>query len=105
MKKLTEYFALEKEIHSYFGYQENWQAFPLEDARDYYWAICDDEVYFSEDKDNINYYSNSILKSRFLPKAIYEGVEFTMIVVDTHTDGNRFLQIFDNSKKVEYDGD
>ena len=48
------------------------------------------------------YYENSIYTQRFLPKWVYEGEEYTMICVDTHTDGNKFLQIFDNSKKMEH---
>lgn len=37
----------------------------------------------------------------FLPKWVYEGLEFTMVVVDTHIDGNKFLAVYDNKKRVE----
>jgi len=39
-------------------------------------------------------YSNEIYNQRFLKSAIFEGKDFTMILVDTHTDGNKYLQIF-----------
>lgn len=45
-------------------------------------------------------YSNEIYTQRFLPKWVYRGKDYTMICVDTHTDGNKFLQIFDNSKEI-----
>jgi hypothetical protein len=46
-----------------------------------------------------DYYSNEIYTQRFLPKWVYRGEKYTMICVDTHTDGNKFLQIFDNEKE------
>ncbi len=32
---------------------------------------------------------------------VYRGQDYTMISVDTHVDGNKFLQIFDNKKEVK----
>jgi hypothetical protein len=49
--------------------------------------------------DKSAYYSNLIYTQRFLPKWVYRGEKFTMICVDTRTDGNKFLQIFDNEKE------
>jgi hypothetical protein len=77
----------------------------------YYWFVSGGqghggEVRFAktaqdlDDEDAGNYYSNEIYTQRHLPKWIYRGAEYTMIVVDTHTDGNKFLQIFDNSKEI-----
>jgi len=51
-------------------------------------------------KDDADYYEDTIYQQRFLPKYIYEGLEYTMISVDTQTDGNKFLAVFDNKKKV-----
>lgn len=110
MKLLTEYFQLQKEIYSYFGYKEDWVVIPIDDARSYFWVLTADEVIFSEAKNDVisnidgeysgNGYSNSIYRQCFLPKWIYPGKEYTMICVDTHTDGNKFLQVFDNSKRI-----
>ena len=83
---------------------------PLNDNTGYYWCLIDDGVACFESDDNVqddydedNYYSNEIYRQRYLPKHIYEKDDYTMICVDTHTDGNKYLSIFDNSKKVVVD--
>jgi len=108
MKKLDDYFKLQKEIHDYFGYKEDWVVIPLDDAREYYWYLNgNDEVKFAKEKDNVfdgtmdDGYSNKIYHQRFLPKHVYRAENYTMICVDTYTDGNKFLQIFDNSKELK----
>lgn len=103
---LDMYFKLQNDIHAYFGYIEDWVTIPLDDAREYYWNLDEDRgvVQFSEklerllDEECEEYYENSIYTQRFLPKFVYRTDEFTMICVDTHTDGNKFLQIFDNKR-------
>lgn len=112
MKLLQDYFKLQKEIFDYFGYTEDWKVIPLDDSTDYFWQLNEDsqgggDVLFSEDVEKLKdieageYYSNEIYTQRFLPKWIYRGADYTMICVDTHTDGNKFLQVFDNSKEVK----
>ena len=106
MKMLDDYSKLQAEIYEYFGYEEDWRVLPIDDARGHFWELDEDQVRFSEttealeDEEAGQHYSNEIYKQRHLPKWVYEGKEYTMIVVDTHTDGNQFLQIFENSKKV-----
>lgn len=113
MKKLEEYFKLQKEIYEYFGYEENWVVIPIEDATGYHWEIIGDEksgeVKFAESIEQFNssgdnyqgdYYQNEIYTQRFLKKWVYRGEKYTMICVDTNTDGNKFLQIFDNKLEV-----
>ena len=106
MKVIDEYLRLQKEIFEYFGYTEDWVKIPIDDARELYWRIIGSEtngsVQFSSDKtfqDENQLYENEIYTQRFLSQWVYRGKDFTMICVDTHTDGNRFLQIFDNSKE------
>jgi len=109
MKLLDKYFQLQNEIHEYFGYEENWVAIPIDDKRKYYWTLHqyergEGEVLFSETKEeqiDEPIYSNEIYTQRFLKKWAYRGKDFTMICVDTHADGNKFLQIFDNSKEIK----
>jgi len=110
MKLLDDYFKLQKEIHDHFGYVEDWVAIPLDDARDYVWKINggdEGEVIFADSIEQLNdeeagdYYSNEIYTQRFLPKWVYRSEDYTMICVDTHTDGNKFLQVFDNSKEIK----
>lgn len=109
-KALDSYLSLQQEIFNYFGYKQDWKVIPIDDAREYYWELCQNEdgggeVFFSEEREDVvkksgNYYGNEIYTQRFLPKWVYRGKDYTMICVDTHTDGNKFLQIFDNNKEV-----
>ena len=108
MKLLDEYFKLQNEIYEYFGYKEDWKVIPLSDFREYLWNIDGDEIYYGECLEDIysgNGYSAEIYTQRFLPKFVYEGEEFTMICLDTHCDGNKFLGVFTNSKKTDLDYD
>lgn len=112
---LDGYFAAQLAVHEAFGYKEDWCVFPLVDERDVWWRIVGLDarsgtygagaVQFWRDEENIGEwldndgYEHAILPNRFLPKSIYEGDGFTMVLVDTMTDGNRYLAIFDNAKK------
>lgn len=116
---LDQFFDLESKVHEYFGYVEDWVKIPLEDSREYYWYLDQfNEVHMAESKDNLqtiidnngdyniegvessDYYTSPVYTQRFLPKWVYETDEFTMISVDTQTDGNKFLSIFDNAKRL-----
>lgn len=109
MKKLTEYFKLQKDIYEYFGYKEDWVAIPIDDCREDFWKIIGDEktgsVRFAKTMEKFNsdgnYYEDDIYTQRFLPKWVYRGKEYTMVCSDPHTDGNKFLRIFDNAKEVK----
>lgn len=111
MKKLDDYLKLKKEIFTYFGYVEDWRVIPIDDAREYFWNLNGEGTgntvrYAStitdlNDEEAGHYYENEIYTQRFLPKWVYRGEEYTMICVDTHTDGNKFLQIFDNTKELK----
>ena len=105
MKLLDDYFKIQKELYDYFGYVENWRVIPVDDATEYYWttdnhsfvnfAVTEEELF-----DGSGYhYSNEIYTQRFLSRWVYRAEDYTMICVDTHTDGNKFLQIFDNKKE------
>lgn len=99
---VTTYFNALQAVHDLFGYKEDWRAFPLEDCRDYYWNIQNDTVYFSEEEfegDEATY-SSPIFTYRHLNKYVYTTSELTMVLVDTQCDGNIFLMIFSNEKKV-----
>lgn len=104
MKQLDTYNELLADIFKYFGYTEGWRAFPLDDAREYFWKIKGPgTVRFAEtEKDLANetgqYYENEIYPQP-LSRVVYRGADYTMIVVDTHTDGNKFLRIFTNANE------
>ncbi len=108
MKQLDNYLKLQKEVFDYFGYVEDWVVIPIDDGRGYYWHLTGEghgaEVHFAEAKEDVgqgNGYSSEIYTQRFLPKWVYRGEEYTMVCVDTRTDGNKFLQIFDNKKEIK----
>ena len=109
MKILDDYLKLEKEIFNYFGYKEDWKVIPLDDKRGMNWMICGPEnknstsVLWSPKpftkksiEDGKVIYSGTIYTQCFLSKWVYRGKDYTMISVDTHSDGNQFLMIFDN---------
>ena len=95
-----------QEVYEYFGFKEDWVIYPFEDYRKHYWRIVnDEEVHFGKKEDAINetgnQYVNEIYKQRFYTQWVYRSPEYTMIFVDTHTDGNKFFGIYDNSKEIK----
>lgn len=111
LEKIEQYFKLEKEIHDYFGYVEDWVTIPLADERDMYWHLIErghggeiiycDKPLTKEILDSGEMYSGTIYTQRFLPKWVYRGEALTLVSVDTQTDGNKFLFILDNAKEVK----
>lgn len=102
--KLNKYLELQKEIYDYFEFKEDWVILPIDDRREYLWYLNDSEVVYAESKeefDNENYYCDEIYTQRFYKKWVYRAKEYTMIMVDTHTDGNKFLAIYDNTKEIK----
>lgn len=107
-------------IFDHCGYEENWRAIPLEDSREYYWTVDQFErewCKFSPKKEGLEYwleehedeygkygdclYKDEIFTYYHLPKWVYRGKEFTIVCVDTNTDGNKFLRIFRNDHEVK----
>jgi hypothetical protein len=107
MKLLKEYFDIQKKIHEYFGYEEDWVSIPLNDLTKYFWILNEQDgfIRYAETIEDLysdgNYYEDEIYTQRHLPKWVYYGKDFTLICADTHTDGNKFLHVFKNSKKRE----
>ena len=86
-------------IYDHVGFVEDWVVYPICDSTDMYWRIdVGSIVEFGESEDNL-IYENDIYTQRFYKKWVYRGKDYTLIIVDTHTDGNKFFQIFDNSKE------
>jgi hypothetical protein len=107
MKQLDDFNEAQEALYDYFEFKEDWTAYPIDDRRKFYWHMNAQEVKFYDNKeafetqDDMHAYTDEILHDRFYPKAVYEGADFTLIMVDTHTDGNKFLAIYDNSKKIK----
>lgn len=110
MEILDKFNDLRQQIFNYFGYKEDWVVIPIEDRRDMYWQLRQEQsgsgsvLYWNEPLTNESveageHYEDVIYTQRFLPKWVYRGKDYTMICVDTRTDGNRFLAIYDNNKE------
>lgn len=109
----NEYFELQQKIFDYFSYVEDWKVIPLVDHREYYWTLKgqddDGEVVYYEKPITASvllseeYYAASIYTQRFLPKWVYRADDYTLICMDTHTDGNKFLGVFDNSREIKFE--
>ena len=107
MELLDRYNALRAELFAYFGYVEDWCVLLLDDAREYFWKLDGEgpgTVKFADTEEELSneegqYYENEIYTQRHLPKWVYRGADFTMIAVDTHMDGNKFLQVFANANE------
>lgn len=114
---IDAYEAARKEIFKHVGYVEDWVVLPLDDQRRRAWRIVGGDecgaggkvMYADTDADlddpeSKKLYSATVYTQRFLPRWVYRGAEVTLVVVDTHCDGNRFLMLFDNSKERPGDG-
>jgi len=110
MKLLDDYFDLQRKVHGFFQYIEDWRILPIDDHRFFYWQLSGEgpgTVRYAEtkadllDEDAGNYYEAEVYTQRHLPKWVYRSDGYTMICVDTHTDGNQFLAVFDDRKEIK----
>lgn len=97
---LDLYWETEKQIHSIFGYAENWRGLPLVDGRQYFWKIEGDTVSYADSKEELesgagNNYSGDHYRQI---KHVAEG--HALVAVNTHCDGNIFLYVFAVEKQV-----
>jgi len=102
MKLLDDYSKLQKEIYDYFGYKEDYVAIPIDDQRECFWILDEDAgfVKFAKTKEKFDT-DGDYCQNEIYTQGVYRGEDFTMICVDTHTNGNKFLQVFSNSKEVK----
>lgn len=103
MQIFSNYFALEKKIHEYFKYEEEWTVYPLADYTSYYWMMLDHKVVHSDEplsaasiREGKKIYS-AVLYGH---KHVWPADKYTLVRADTQTDGNKFLMIFDNKKRT-----
>lgn len=104
MNLLDDYNEKRQAVFDYFGYKEDWVVIPLDDATECFWRLEGEgpgTVHYADSEAELedecgNYYRSAIYTQRFLPKWVYRGADYTMVAVDTHMDGNKFLMIFTN---------
>ena len=105
MQQLDEYLSFRKQVHEYFGYIEDWRVFPIDDRREYYWRLDGEvEVQYGSTPDFLSneddLYGDTVYHYVHLSKWVYRAESYTMVVVDTMTDGNILLAIYDNTKEI-----
>ena len=104
MELLDTYLKTRQQILDYFGYVEDWGVFPIEDGREYYWYLESTglgTVHFASSEQDLReqtgaYYVHELC---YPLQSVFRRPDFTMILVDTHTDGNLYLVIFDNANE------
>lgn len=111
---IDNYFSSKKIVQKLFGYQPNYKEIPMDDLRGYYWMIVGGEgdggkICYSKESLSTEVivagntlYTGDIYTQRFLTKWVYRSLngQHVMISVDTRTDLNKFLMIFDADKEV-----
>lgn len=112
---IDSYFEAKGEVHKIFGYESNWVEIPLDDERGSYWLLTNGEGFhsrcvwspepFTEEgiRGGKTIYSASVYTQRFLEKWVYRAKEHVLICVDTQTDGNKFLKIFNANQECSDD--
>lgn len=101
MKLLDTLVQTEKAIHQYFGYEEDWKVLPIQNYTSFYWYIEDGSVYYGDTPKEALLADACYCDSILYRDGIHRKDDFTMIAVDTQTDGNKFLSIFDNTKEIQ----
>jgi len=105
---IDKYFNILQEVYDYFGYREGWRTFAVVDYREYVWDLIDgdDRVGYSHGpitEESIEYgmdiFDSEVFTYTNQTKWTYEKEDYTMILLDTQTDGNIDLAIFDNKKR------
>jgi hypothetical protein len=94
--------TLTQQIYDHVGYVEDWTYLPIDDCTEHFWRVDNDSVRFADTVDDLlsedEYYENEFFRSA--SSDVYRGADYTAVAVDTHCDGNKFLQIFDNTKEI-----
>lgn len=108
MSLMEDYNKAEQAIFDHVGYVEDWAVIPLADSTMYFWQVDENENEWCKYAKSLedfhsdgNYYEDEIYTQRHLQKYVLRGEFYTMVSVDTHTDGNKLLMIFENSKEVK----
>jgi len=110
MDDLIEYTKAKQRIFDHVGYIEDWRVLPIEDTTESFWhlegeghggKLCYADSEEELESEDGQYYEDEIYTQRHLPKWVYRGEKYTMVVVDTNCDGNQLLRILDNEKEIK----
>lgn len=105
---LSRYNELESQILNYFGYQQEWTMLPLDDMTMMYWMLADDKVVWSDklltaetvEKGMEIYDAVAYIAFNMTERWIWTKDDYTLLRVNTRSDNNHLLMVFDNSRQV-----
>ncbi len=104
MEIVKNYNEALQALYDHVGFVEDWVVYAIEDRTEMLWCENGEAVRFAKTFDELNssgdYYENEIYKQRFYEKHVFRGEKLTMIIVDTHVDGNKFFAVYDNTKEI-----
>lgn len=103
--KIDQYFSLEREIFEFFGFNPEWQQYPLTDARDMYWLLNGSEelCYYEEEMTEEHLNDSAYYSAEIRNKKIYRKDGLVLVVGDTLCDNNIYSFILDESKEQKND--
>lgn len=104
---LSRYNELESQILNYFGYQQEWTMLPLDDMTMMSWMLVTNRVIWSDKpltveiiKDGEIYDAFAFAAFNMVQRWVWEKEDYTLLRVDTRSDNNYLLMVFDNSRRV-----
>ncbi len=109
MNLIERFDNAKQDLYDHVGFKEDWVIYAIVNRTEMFWKITSNqkEVRFAETKKKFistadsGYYFNEILTHRNYNKSIYRGKEFTMILVNTNIDGNKFFAFYSNDKEIK----
>lgn len=92
---------LESDVRTWFGYVEKWREYPVRDYSEYWWERpSQTEVLFYDSREALEREDEDRSYSAEV-RGSYERGGIWLFELDTHTDGNVYLAIFDGKKYAE----
>ena len=94
-------------LYEHVGFKESYAVCQIDDRTEMFWFIdeAENKVYFADDQTALfsdeKFYEDEISGLSFYDKTIYRGKKYTMIIVNTHVDGNCFFAFYDNDKEIK----
>lgn len=98
-KLLNTYFESRRKIDAYFGLEMCWHDLPIDDMTDAEWRIIDNKLVYwlpNNKTGELEEYNAIIMLG--INQPIISLKDYTMVAVDTQTDGNKYRAILDTLK-------
>lgn len=100
---LTEYARLEQEILAHFSYEPQWREYLIRDYRGLWWGIDRHTLYYQYENNPPT--EDTMRRGQFCTadvRSVYRSADgYSMLCLDTQTDGNKYLGVFEDSLRVD----